>query len=71
VVKLLPGSYQTAFKAHSESRQPEIIDRVAVSDGLFGHLQMLEGGAQPFWTFGLGPPVAIDERWAPAARATP
>jgi hypothetical protein len=71
VVKLLPGSYQTAFKAYSESRQPEIIDRVAVSDGLFGHLQMLEGGAQPFWTFGLGAPVAIDERWAPAARATP
>jgi hypothetical protein len=61
IVSLLPDSYQEAFKPEFPGWHQEI------TDGMFGHLQMLQGGAQPFWTFGLGAPEAVDERWMPAA----
>ena len=32
----------------------------AVTDHLPAHLQKIKGGAQPFWTVGVGSPTAVD-----------
>ena len=56
VVKLLPASHQTAFNSGRVNEKP--MGRIA--DSLLAHLQMVKGGAQPFWTVGVGSPKAVD-----------
>ena len=56
VVKLLPASHQSAFNSGRVNEKP--MGRIA--DSLLAHLQMVKGGAQPFWTVGVGSPTAVD-----------
>ena len=55
VVRMLPPSHQSAF-----ARLPVGRFLGAVTDHLLAHLQMVKGGAQPFWTVGVGSPTAVD-----------
>jgi hypothetical protein len=59
-----PESYQNAFNSQkndlssNSSQHPRFEDHA-----MLGHLQMVQGGAQPFWTFGLGQPEQIQSSW--------
>ena len=37
-----------------------------LTDGMLAQLQMVQGGAQPFWTFGLSPSKRVELSWNPA-----
>jgi hypothetical protein len=54
LLQALPQSYREAFGegVHTGS--------LHLNDAMFAHLQMVEGGAQPFWTFGLSGPQKMD-----------
>jgi hypothetical protein len=64
LVRLMPPSYQEAFGSGGSQGRPGMIE-----DAMFGHFQMLQGGAQPFWTFGLSAPTAVDLHWTPGANS--
>jgi hypothetical protein len=53
-VQALPQSYKDAFCREDHTGDLQL------HDAMFAHLQMLEGGAQPFWTFGLSTPQEVD-----------
>jgi hypothetical protein len=52
--RALPQSYKDAFGSESHTGDLDL------HDAMFAHLQMLEGGAKPFWTFGLSTPQSVD-----------
>lgn len=71
--KVLPDSY---LKAFAQGAEPTVTRKgpdartsgqfgVALKDAMLAHLQMLQGGAQPFWTFGLGPVTRSEVNWKP------
>jgi hypothetical protein len=55
VVRSLPASHQSAFNPVPGNKK-----FYGVTDGLLAHLQMVKGGAQPFWTVGVGSPTPVD-----------
>ncbi len=55
VVKALPRRYQSAFNPLPGGKLVGEID-----DASLAHLQMIKGGAQRFWTVGVGSPTAVD-----------
>jgi hypothetical protein len=65
VVSFLPSSYQKSFDTrpvgHVQFGTP------VMSDALFAHLQMVQGGAQPFWTIGLSDAKPVRSQWTPGS----
>jgi hypothetical protein len=56
---LLPPSYKRELSEDFGSFH-------VVTDAAFGHLQMLQGGAQPFWTLGLSEAEPVQSQWSSA-----
>lgn len=72
LVRSLPKSYLKAFlvpgndTAHRGAVLVGKSDHPAqINDALFAQLQMVRGGAQPFWTFGLSAATAVKVTWLP------
>jgi hypothetical protein len=61
LLHVLPQSYKDAFGSEGHT------GGLQLHDAMFAHLQMLEGGAQPFWTFGLSEPQKMDVTLPPNA----
>jgi hypothetical protein len=67
--KLLPPSYQASLTP-SDYERARFLAAGASAEGLlsnsvFAHLQMLESGAKPFWTLGVGEAQAVSFTWTP------
>jgi hypothetical protein len=65
VVKLLPPSYQQSFDLRPASGVA--FGSPILSDALFAHLQMVQGGAQPFWTVGISDAQPVRSEWVPGS----
>jgi hypothetical protein len=67
-VSSLPQAYRDAFVVRSGdgnrgTDQGFDPSKYHVSNALWGYLQMLKGGAQPFWSVGVTKPERIDVTW--------